>query len=119
MKNRRNHPEMVTLDLLNDLVARLDVLLDELDRSSERFLSELRGDPPQDSRTSNSYEELEVTSMDPQLRRLLEPRERAVRRETRDVRQILMDLCVLHCRLGELIDELEREQEFCTDRGKG
>jgi hypothetical protein len=42
MKTQRHVPTGVTLDLLSDLVARLDDLLIQLDRSSQQFHQDLK-----------------------------------------------------------------------------
>ena len=45
MATARNHPEGVTLDLLIDTVARLDTLLNELERPPEHRRIALKADP--------------------------------------------------------------------------
>jgi hypothetical protein len=109
MKNSRHDPRMVTLDLINDMILRLDSVLDALNRRSRDFAQHLRSDPGQGTRGRNTPDAAQVNFVHPDLQRLLNtPQVRTSSQEPRAIQQVLLDLHVLHAQLGKLIDELER-----------
>lgn len=105
MKTRKNHPEMVILDLIGDLMMRLDLVLDQLHRSASSFRSAFGADPAQPGRAWRAPTDAMTNELQ-RLPRLTPPR---------DIRQVLLDLHVLHTRLGDLIRELELEAGLDPD----
>jgi hypothetical protein len=104
MNPRHNHRQVLNTDLLHELVLRLDVLLEALDRSSTDFAIALRPDSPETSRTTTTLEEAEAQLMHPSIANALKHRRISSPRTTQ---QLLLDLHALHARLAGLIVELE------------
>ena len=90
------------IDLLADLIARLDHMFDRLQRSSRLFPRWSRTDPAQRRSRARRYYTPQVKNMDA----LFEAAARAD--EPHDIHRLLLELHQLRTKLDELIAELER-----------
>lgn len=118
MNTRRNHPRGVLLDLLNDMVARLDDLLSQLAANADAFTRELKADRSQHSRSPFTQHVLNTTMPTDQT-----PSDQTSSDQTQtdmlpsaggqppqSIHQLLLELHQMHGRLAEIIRELEERE---------
>ena len=113
MNTRRNHPRGVLLDLLNDMVARLDDLLSQLAANADAFTRELKADRSQHSRSPFTQHVLNTTmptDQTPSDQTQTDMLPSAGGQSPRNIHQLLLELHQMHGRLAEIIRELEERE---------
>lgn len=100
-----NHPQGVTLDLLTDLIARLDCMLCRVETTRVDFQESVRADPAKALWPPLCDAPHQVISMNPDLRTALA---KVNPTNPKSIDQLMLELHSLHAKLGTLLVELER-----------